>query len=246
MPRNARALSLAAALAALAACTPRAVIPDDERIRVSEELDGASRYLRVAANAAPFFGDTTRYLLTDQPVDEVQLLESAGGDKIPPPPAERVVLPGTRVRIRTVEFPTPWLIAKRIVMTPRYHPWAVLEIPGDPRPYLVVLPQEAVRLEDVTRELDRLLVGEDPTPDLQALPRAQQEAIRRKDLVEGMSPRAVEMAWGQPEKRRIDRPAGTEDWSWPGGRRSAHFKEERLAKWSGTRASAQPLGAPEP
>lgn len=228
---NRPAFVAAAVVLSLSACHPRAVIPDEERIRVSEELEGRSRWLRVACWAAPFFGDTTRFLLTDQPVDEVQLLESTAGAKIPPPPGERVLPPGTRVRIRAIEFPSPWLIAKRIVMTPRYHPWAILEVEGDSRPYVIVLPQEATRLEDVTNELGRILSTDDPRPDLEALPRDQQEAIRRKDLVEGMTPRAVEMAWGQPEKRRIDRPAATEDWSWPGARRSAHFKEERLVRW---------------
>jgi hypothetical protein len=231
MTRHALPLTLAILLSSAAACAPRAVIPDEERLRVADELEGRVRYLRVACYAAPFFGDSTRYLLTDQPVEEIQLLESAGGEKIPPPPAERILSPGTRVRIRAVEFASPWLIAKRIVMTPRYHPWALIDVDGDARPYVIVLPQEATRLEDVTTELARLLSTDDPTPDLQALPREQQEAIRRKDLVEGMTPRAVELAWGQPEKRRIDRPAATEDWTWPLARRAAHFKEDRLVRW---------------
>lgn len=219
------------ALASLSACTPRAVIPDEERLRVSEELEGQPRFLRVAVHVAPFFGDATRFLLTDQPVEELELLESVAGDKIPPPPAERVLPPGTRVRIRAVEFPSPWLIAKRIVMTPRYHPWALVEVQGDDRAYVIVLPQEAVRLEDVATDLGRLLSTDDPSADVSALPRDQQEAIRRKALVEGMTARAVELSWGQPEKRRIDRPAGTEDWTWPGARRTAHLKEDRLVKW---------------
>lgn len=228
---NRPALLVSVAVLALAACHPRAVIPEEERLRVAEELDGRARWLRVACWAAPFFGDSTRYLLTDAPVDEVQLLESTSGRRIPPPPGERVLPPGTRVRIKTVEFPSAWLIAKRIVMTPRYHPWAILEVEGDARPYVIVLPQEATRLEDVNAELARLLSTDDPRPDLEALSREQVEAIRRKDLVEGMTARAVEMAWGQPEKRRIDRPATTEDWTWPAGRRAAHFKEDRLVKW---------------
>lgn len=229
MTRN--VLLAVVALASLSACTPRAVIPDEERLRVSEELEGQPRFLRVALYAAPFFGDATRFLLTDQPVEEVELLEAVAGDKIPPPPAERVLPPGTRVRIRAVEFPSPWLIAKRIVMTPRYHPWALVEVQGDDRAYVIVLPQEAVRLEDVATDLGRLLSTDDPSADVSALPRDQQEAIRRKALVEGMTARAVELSWGQPEKRRIDRPAGTEDWTWPGARRAAHLKEDRLVKW---------------
>jgi hypothetical protein len=224
-------LAAAVALTLLSACTPRAVIPDEERLLVEEELVGRARWLRVSANAAPFFGDGTRWLLTDQPVEEIELLESASGDKIPPPPAERVLPPGTRVRILAVEFPSPWRIAKRIVMTPRYHPWAVLDVDGDTRPYVIVLPQEAVRLEEINAELARLLSTDDPSAFLASLPREQQAAIRRRELIEGMSTRAAEMAWGQPEKRRIDRPGGTEDWTWPGARRTAHFREDRLAKW---------------
>lgn len=225
------ALAALLALSALPACMPRAVIPDEERLLVEQELVGRARWLRVAANVGPFFGDRTRYLLTDQPVDEIELLQSASGETIPPPPAERVLPPGTRVRIRAIEFPTPWRIAKRIVMTPRYHPWALLDVDGDPRPYVIVLPQEAVRLEEIEAELARYLTADDPSPFLQSLPREQQSAIRRRELVEGMSPRAVEMAWGQPERRRIDRPAGTEDWTWPGARRTARFREDRLARW---------------
>jgi hypothetical protein len=39
------------------------------------------------------------------------------------------------------------------------------------------------------------------------------------------------MAWGLPEKRRIDRPAATEEWSWPGGKRRAFFQDEKLVRW---------------
>ena len=59
----------------------------------------------------------------------------------------------------------------------------------------------------------------------------QRDAIGRKELVEGMSPRAVEMAWSLPERRRIDRPAATEEWIWPGGKRKAFFQDERLQRW---------------
>jgi hypothetical protein len=223
------ALSVAAVLAA--GCTPRAVIPDEERERISEELEGRNLFLRVSANTGPFFGDQSRHLLTDQPIEEVQLLESVSGDPISPPPSERVLLPGTRVRLRKVEFPTPWLIARRVVMTPRYHPWAIVEVEKENRPFIVVLPQEVVKFEQAKVELDRLFSTDDPTADLKALPREHQDAIRKRDLVEGMGTRGVEMAWGQPEKRRIDRPAGTEEWAWPGGHRTAYFKDDRLLRF---------------
>lgn len=226
-----KALLLATSLAALAACAPRAVIPDSERERVRRELGGEQRWLRAAAYAAPLWGDHSRLLLSDQPLSELELVLSAGGEPIAPPPAERIVPPGTPVRILEVEFPTGWIIAKRVIMTPRYHPWVFVEVPGDARPHVVVLSQLAVTFEDVRAELDRILTRDDPSSLLAALPAEHRAAVLKKELAEGMSPRAVELAWGLPERKKIDRPAATEEWTWPAGKRKAFFQDERLVRW---------------
>jgi hypothetical protein len=221
----------AAVLASLAACAPRAVIPDAEREKVHKELAGEQRWLRTAAYAAPLWGDHTRVLLSDQPLSELELVLSPNGDPIAPPPAERIVPPGTKVRLEDVEFPTGWTIARRVVMTPRYHPWAILEVPGDARPHVIVLSQTAASFDEVRAELDRLLTKDDPSSFLSALPSDQRAAVEKKQLVDGMPPRAVEMAWGLPEKKKIDRPAGTEEWTWPAGKRKGYFQDERLVRW---------------
>jgi hypothetical protein len=214
-----------------AGCTPRAVVPDDERARVRQALDGQSRYLRVAVTVHPLFGDGTRKLLLDAPPGEVDLLRGGQDELLAPPPAERILPPGTPVRIVQVEFPTGLLIARRVVMTPRYHPWVYLVVAGEPRPCVLVLSQTAVTSDDVMAEVDRILAADDPSPALRALPAEQHDAVLKKELVEGMPVGAVEMAWGQPERRRIDRPNGTEAWSWPGGKRTAHFQDEKLVRW---------------
>ncbi len=226
-----RALLPLAILLALAGCVPRAVIPDAERQKVSADLDGRRRYLRVAAYVAPLFGDRAKLLVSDQPLGELDLVETGDGTPIAPPPAERILPPGTPVRISQVEFPTAWLIARRVVMTPRYHPWAFLEVEGDRRPYVVVLSQTAASADDVRLELDRLLTADDPSSSLAALPQDQRDAILRKEPVEGMGARALEMTWGTPEKKRIDRPAASEEWTWPGGKRRAFFQDEKLVRW---------------
>ncbi len=230
--RRALLLSIPLLAVALAAgCAPRAVIPDAERDRVRRELSGEQRWLRVAAYASPLYGDTSKVMLSDQPLDELDLVETTGGTPVPPPKVERIVPPGTAVRISDVEFPTGWIIAKRVVMSPRYHPWVLVEMPGDRRPYVVVLSPTVTTYDEVRAELDRILTKDDPSSALAALPEEQRAAVLKKTLVEGMGPRAVEMAWGLPERIQVDRPAQTESWSWSGGKRTASFQEDRLVRW---------------
>lgn len=233
-PRPAGLPLAALALATLAACTPRAVIPDAERERTREALDGQQRYLRVAVSVHPLFGDGTRRLLLDAHPSEVDLLRGAGGERVAPPPAERILPPGTPVRISEVEFPTGLVIARRVVLSPRYHPWVILSVPGDARPHVLVLPQLTVTASDAVAEVDRVLTADDPSPALAALPTDQRDAVLRKALVEGLPARAVEMAWGLPERKRIDRPAGTEEWTWPDARRRAFLLDDRLVRWEQT------------
>jgi hypothetical protein len=228
--RRALAAFALASLASLA-CTPRAVIPDEERQRVAAELSGRQRWLRVAAYAGPLWHDRTKVLVTDAPPDELDLVETPGGSTVAPPPPERILPPGTAVRVREVEFPTGWIIARRVAMSPRYHPWVLLDVPGDPRPHVLVLSQTAVSLDDVRGEVDRILSGDDPSSLFAALPPEHREAVLKKELADGMSPRAVEMAWGLPERKRIDRPTAHQEWIWPGGKRKATFQDDRLTRW---------------
>jgi hypothetical protein len=213
------------------ACAPRVSVPEGERQRASRELEGQRRFAKVALFVGPFFGDGSKLLVTDEPAEDLDLLETGDGKVITPPPPERVLLPGTPLRIESVEFPTGWLIARRVVMTPRYHPWAYLALEGEPRPLVVVLPQTLSSADDVRGELERVLGADDPGPAFRALPDAQRAAVARKQPLEGMGPRALEMAWGYPEKKVIDRPAGTEDWTWPGGRREAFLRGGQLVRW---------------
>jgi hypothetical protein len=226
-------------LAALG-CFPRASVPEVERERASRQLEGQRRFTKVAVYAGPFFGDASRMLVSDQPFQELDLLQTAGGDPIPPPRAERIIPPGAVVTVEKVEFPTGWLIAKRVVMTPRYHPWVYLALAGEPRPLIMVLPQTLASAEDIQLELERLLGTADPGPALQSLGDAQRAAVLRKDVLDGMGAQAVEMAWGYPEKKVIDRPARTEEWSWSGGRRRAWFSGGQLARFEVARHAPNP------
>ncbi len=216
----------------LVACFPRASVPDAERERASRELDGQLRYAKVALYLGPLYGDGKKLLVSDQPVEELDLLENVDGSKVPAPQPDRVIPPGTPLRIRAVEFPTGWTIASRVVMTPRYHPWIYLDLPGEDRPAVIVLSQLAASADDVKTELERYVGTADPGPAYRALPDVQRAAIALKRPLDGMGPQALEMAWGYPEKKVIDRPAGTEEWSWADGHRKASLRDGKLVKWS--------------
>jgi hypothetical protein len=230
MVRTAHLVPLVAGLLLLGGCFPRINVPEVDRHRAVEELAGKRRFLRVSVFAGPFFGDRARALLSDRPISELDLLETADGKPILPPAAERILPPGTPVAIDAIQFPTGMVIASRPLMTPRYHPWVFLTVRDDQRPQILVLSQTVASLEDVLAEVDRVLT-DDPSPPLRGLPQSQQEAVLKKELAEGMARQAVAMAWGYPDKMVVDRPAGTEEWIWAGGKRRALLQEDRLVRW---------------
>lgn len=227
--RRMRLAPIVLVLALPVACaTPRVNVPDAEQARARTELTGKQRFLRVAASVGPLWADTDKLLVTDLPAKEIDLVESPNGAVIAPPPFERVLAPGTPVRVTAVEFPTHWVMVDRVLETPRYHPWVYLQLAGEKRPLVAVMDQRAATAEAVAAELDRLLTDDDPQPVLAALPADVHDAVLRKEAREGMSGRALEMAWGVPERKRIDRPNGTEEWIYPGGKRRAHLREDRV------------------
>ena len=49
------------------ACTQRSTVPDAERQRIAQELEGARRFFGVAVNVGPFFGDSSLRLASERP-----------------------------------------------------------------------------------------------------------------------------------------------------------------------------------
>jgi hypothetical protein len=201
-------------------------MPAADQYRARKEAAGQQRFLRVALNAGPLWGDTAKVFLTDLPAAEIDLVETPLGKPIPPPAFEKVLPPGTPVRLQEIEFPETFTMAQRVLVTPRLHPWAYLQVEGDQRTFVLVLPQGMKSLEDVRAELERYLTQEDLRPAFASFPYETREAILRKEATVGMSSRALEMAWGVPERKRIDRPAGTEEWIWASGKRRVYLRDD--------------------
>ena len=232
-----RRLAAAASLALLASCAPPSLLPPDGRETVVRSLARQPRYLRVAVYVGPFFGDGSKVLLSDRPVSELSVLESPGGQPILPPQSTRILPPGTPVFVDSVQFPTGATLWSRPVTTPRYNPWLLAAVEGEPRGAILVLSSESQSAEDVLAEVGRVLTADDPTPIFAALPASQREAIREKALVEGMTRQAVAMAWGHPDRIVMDRPAQSEEWLWTGGNRRALFQDDRLVRHESAKAA---------
>jgi hypothetical protein len=225
-----RRLAVVATLALLSSCVPPSQIPPEGRETVTRTLARQPRYLRVAVYVAPFFGDASRVLLSDRPVSELQVLEATDGKPITPPPATRVLPPGTPVFVDGVQFPTGTVAWSRPLTTPRYNPWLLATVEGVGKPAVLVLSTESTRAEDVLAEVGRVLTPDDPTNVYAALPDPVRDAIREKALVEGMTREATAMAWGYPDRIVMDRPARTEEWFWNNSSRKASFQDDRLVR----------------
>ena len=178
-------LALAASVLTLSCLKTSMQLPAADEYRARKEAQGQARFLRVALNAGPLWGDTDKVYLTDLPAPEVDLVEMPGGKPIPPPAFEKVLAPGTPVRVQQIEFPDTFVVAQRVLVSPRLNPWVYLQVEGDTRTFILVLPQEMKNLEDVRAELERYLSQEDVRPAFAAFP----YEIPRGHPAQGGSPR---------------------------------------------------------
>ena len=234
-----RRLAVAVSVALLSGCVPPSQLPPEGRETVVRTLSRQPRYLRVAVYVAPFFGDGSRLLISDRPVSELQVLEAPDGKSITPPPATRVLSPGTPVFVDGVQFPTGTVAWSRPLTTPRYNPWLLASVEGLEKPAVLVLATESTRAEDVLAEVGRVLTPDDPTAIFAALPDSVRDAIREKVVVEGMTREATAMAWGYPDRIVMDRPARTEEWHWTNSTRKASFVDDRLVRTDAGKGSTR-------
>ena len=235
---NARMAAAGILAVAVVGCAGRTRVPDEDRSRLERELPGRTFYLRHAMYLGEFWSDPHKAFLSDGVPGEIPFLADAEGQPIDPGPARQIVPVGTRVRVVRLELPTSWTVTTRGPLTPRYHPWLLLEVAGlpeRPTPTMVLRP-DLKSAAEVQEELDRYLSREDPAPVLAAMPPEVVRAIQEKRLVEGMTADAVAMAWGYPERKTLrPTPAGRrEEWTWPGARRTATIVEGKgLTEWKG-------------
>jgi hypothetical protein len=218
-----------------AGCKSHTQIAPNDRTAIEQALTGpeSNRFLRLSLYVTPFFGDASRRLLTPYPPRDVRLLNDTKGQPIEPGPIEATLVAGTKARIRKVEFPTAWVVAERILYSPRTWPWVYVDVEGAPAgpPLVLVLPPHFKTREEFLAEVDRYLVSQDPAAQLAAFPEPVREAIRQKKPLTDMPAEALEMAWGYPEtvRRTMEGTLRNEEWIYPSGRR-AFLTDGRLVR----------------
>ncbi|MCP3099403.1 hypothetical protein LZ198_11030 [Myxococcus sp. K15C18031901] len=234
-------------LAALAAgCANYTQMAPESRASLQRTLTGpdAEQYLRVSANITPFFGDRSKRLLTPYAPEDLRLLDDSGGKPINPGEVETTLPAGTKLRITKVEFPTAWVVAERVLYTPRTWPWVYLarEDAPDGPPLILVLPPNLDQPDNFRAELEKYLSPQSLRAQLDALAAPVRDAVLAKKLVNNMPADAVRMAWGPPEvvRRSLEGTAKNEEWTYPGGRRKAFLTDGRLARAEEAGASVLP------
>lgn len=225
--------AIGAALLA-AGCASATLLPDEERTQLTRDFEGGVYHLRASMTVTPFFSDGTRRLASRLPADSIHLLDDTKGQPLLPGPQEAILPLGTRVKIDKVEFPTGLVVTRRPLYSPREVPWVYFSVVGEPRgrPYVAVLRPGIKTREEFVAAMDQLFTKDDPAVWLAKSPSTIQEAIREKRLVAGMDSAAVELAWGRPEKivQAWEQGVRVETWTWPLGKRSVTFRDDRLAE----------------
>jgi len=227
----------AAALAAAQGCVTGYIhMSADDRLEAERviRLEG-DRQLRLSYFVTPFFGDDSKRLLTPYPPEELKMVLQPDGTPVIPEPTLKIIPAGTPAKVLGLEWPTSWAIASRIPYTPRFQPWLILTVQGEPAdtPMIIPLNPRLASVEEAQAEVDRWVTRSDLRPFLASLTEGMKTDIRNKSARLDMPTQALEMVWGYPDLKRItfdEEGKRTETWEWADGIRQAVVLEGRAIK----------------
>ncbi|MBI3183939.1 MAG: hypothetical protein HYZ28_17525 [Myxococcales bacterium] len=231
-----RKTALLCAAVAFTGCASHVLIPPDQQANIERDFGGKDRdrFLKLAFFVTPFFGDASKRLLSPVPPEHLRLLNHPDGTPVNPGAAEKVLPPGKRVRILKVELPSAWVMAERVLYTPRTQPWIHLAAENEPRevPLVIVLRPQIKTEQEFRAEIERYLSADDPSARIESWPEPVKDAVRTKKALVDMPAEALEMAWGYPQKKRIDYEESVrkEEWTYAEGKRVAYLSDGRVVK----------------
>lgn len=230
-----RATGLLAAVVVSGCATSQVFVPPDQAAAVQRTYAGDERFLRLAFHGTPFFGDSTKKLLSPVSPDQLRLLLNPDGSAVSPGPSERIFPPGTAVRILKVEFPTTWAMSERVLYTPRSLAWVYLDVANTPKqspPYVLVLRPGLKDQDEVKSEIDRYLSKESPKALLDGFSDSARAAVLEKKAIVDMPAEALEMAWGYPERKKYELEGAVkkETWIYADGRRQVVLLDGKVSE----------------
>ncbi len=226
---------LGVVIAASGCATSQVFVPPAQAAALQRSLAGEERFLRIAFYGTPFFGDSTKRLLSPVSPDQVRMLNNPDGSPVSPGPVERIFAPGTPVRVLKVEFPTAYAMSERVLYTPRTLAWVFLDVAGTPKqspPYVLVLRPGLKDENEVTSEVNRYLSKDNLKPLLDGFSESVRAAVLEKKAIVEMPADALEMAWGYPDRKTFELEGAVkkETWTYADGRKQAVLRDGKVAE----------------
>ncbi len=197
---------LALLLGLLGGCRSYTAVTAEMCAALNEEHGGQELALKRSMYYGQFYDDSRYLLLSEWPFENTPHLPGMKGNPITPGNQAGIIPIGTKVRIVRLEFPDKDNFKRRMLFTPRYHPWAILELltedpffPTKGKKLVLVLPMEIKTKEQVAEALSYHLGNfEEIRAYLVALDPSIKVALTHKEVVNGMSYQEVLTTLGKP------------------------------------------------
>ncbi len=194
------------ALSLLGGCRSYTSLTAEMRTLINQEHSGQELALKRSMYYGKFYDDSRYLLLSEWPFENTSHLSGMKGNPITPGEQVGIIPIGTKVRIVRLEFPDEENFKRRMLFTPRYHPWAILELltedpffPTAGKKLVIVLPMEIKSKEQVDEALSYHLGNfEEIRAYLVALDPEIKVALTHKEAVKGMSYQEVLTTLGKP------------------------------------------------
>jgi hypothetical protein len=204
------------AYAALSNCLPPSRLPAVAQAQLQSTWENQQVELRQSAYYTNLYADNDRWLLSPHPPESTSHLVDLHGAPIHPPKARGIVPAGSRFCILRLEFPSRWNGWKRLVVSPRFHPWVYLRLlPGqDPalgrprpdQPFVWVLPLDQDRPQPLQEALAEAFSPLGTTTEwLRTRRPTVQVGIAQKTALIGMQRPELIAALGEPPRQFADR-----------------------------------------
>lgn len=193
------------ALILIAGCYAPAAISPAIQKALNARLTGQVLELRHSCYVLPLFDENELWLLSPREPSTLRLIDDARGQPIPAPKPVGILAAGTRMVAVRLAPPDLWALTQRVWTTPRFHSWIYLqEVPSPsratPRTYIMLIDDTARSEAELAQQIAHILAPEgEVTTWLTTLRPTERAAIRHKEVVAGMTARAMEAAVGVRE-----------------------------------------------